>query len=50
MGASKMEDWNFDSFELLYSGAADKIKSLKSNLNLSKFVDFSFRNLLENSA
>ncbi len=40
MGLCKMEDCTFDSFELLYSGAVDKIKSHKSNLNLSKLVNF----------
>lgn len=38
MGVSTMEDSDFDSFELLYSGCADRIKSHKSNLNLSKLV------------
>lgn len=37
MGFLKMEEYTIDSFELLYSGALDKIKSHKSNLNLSKF-------------
>lgn len=37
MGFCKMEEYTIDSFELLYSGAVDKIKSHKSNLNLSKF-------------
>lgn len=37
MGFLKMEEYTIDSFELLYSGAVDKIKSHKSNLNLSKF-------------
>ncbi|KAI4802969.1 hypothetical protein KUCAC02_006534 [Chaenocephalus aceratus] len=32
-----LDDFTFDSFELLYSGAVEKIKSHKSNLNLSKF-------------
>lgn len=36
MGFGKME-YTIDSFELLYSGAVDKIKSHKSNLNLSEF-------------
>lgn len=36
MGVCKMEEYTIDSFELLYSGAVDKIKSHKSNLNLSK--------------
>lgn len=36
MGFCKMEEYTIDSFELLYSGAVDKIKSHKSNLNLSK--------------
>lgn len=36
MGFCKMEEYTIDSFELLYSGAIDKIKSHKSNLNLSK--------------
>ncbi|XP_038594501.1 GRAM domain-containing protein 4 isoform X3 [Micropterus salmoides] len=36
MGLCKMEDFTFDSFELLYSGAVDKIKSHKSNLNLKE--------------
>lgn len=38
MGMCKLEDCTFDSFELLYSGAVDKVKSHKSNFNLSKFV------------
>lgn len=33
---------DLDSFELLYSGAVNKIKSHKSNLNLSKFVEINF--------
>lgn len=37
MGFCKMEEYTIDSFELLYSGAVDKLKSHKSNLNLSKF-------------
>lgn len=37
MGFCKMEEFTIDSFDLLYSGAVDKIKSHKSNLNLSKF-------------
>lgn len=36
MAFCKMEEYTIDSFELLYSGAVDKIKSHKSNLNLSK--------------
>lgn len=44
MGLFKLEDCTFDSFELLYSGAIDKIKSQKSNLNLSKFKSFRIRN------
>ncbi|XP_063761466.1 GRAM domain-containing protein 4 isoform X5 [Eleginops maclovinus] len=31
-----LDDFTFDSFELLYSGAVDKIKSHKSNLNLKE--------------
>lgn len=37
MGFCKMEECTIDSIEMLYSGAVDKIKSHKSNLNLSKF-------------
>lgn len=44
MGFCKLEDYTFDSFELLYNGAVDKIKSHKSNLNLSKFISFKIRN------
>lgn len=44
IGLCRMEDFTCDSFELLYSGAVDKIKSHKSNLNLSKFVSFTIRN------
>ncbi|KAG8005709.1 GRAM domain-containing protein 4, partial [Nibea albiflora] len=36
MGMCKLEDCTFDSFELLYNGAVDKIKSHKSNLNLKE--------------
>ncbi|XP_068163215.1 GRAM domain-containing protein 4 isoform X3 [Antennarius striatus] len=36
MGFCKMEDCTFDSFEVLYSGAVDKIKRHKSNLNLKE--------------
>lgn len=37
MGVCKMEEYTIDSFELLYSGAVDKLKTHKSNLNLSKW-------------
>lgn len=37
MGLCKMEDCTLDSFELLYSGTFDKLRSHKSNLHLSKF-------------
>lgn len=40
MALCKLEDFTFDGFELLYSGAVDKMKSHKSNLNLSKSVRF----------
>lgn len=40
VGSCKMGD--FDNFELLYSGAVNKIKSHKSNLNLSKSVEINF--------
>lgn len=43
MGFCRLEDCTFDSFELLYSGAVDKIKSQKSNLNLSKCAGFKIR-------
>ncbi|XP_062239177.1 GRAM domain-containing protein 4 isoform X3 [Platichthys flesus] len=36
MDLCKMEDLTVDSFEFLYSGAVDKIKSHKSNLNLKE--------------
>ncbi|XP_008304733.1 GRAM domain-containing protein 4 isoform X1 [Stegastes partitus] len=36
MGVCRMEDYTFDSFELLFSGAVDKVKSHKSNLNLKE--------------
>ncbi|CAK6949790.1 GRAM domain-containing protein 4 [Scomber scombrus] len=36
MGVCKVEDFSFDSFELFYNGAVDKIKSHKSNLNLKE--------------
>ncbi|XP_034719201.1 GRAM domain-containing protein 4 isoform X5 [Etheostoma cragini] len=36
MGLCRMEDCTCDIFELLYSGAVDKIKSHKSNLNLKE--------------
>ncbi|KAM8908912.1 GRAM domain-containing protein 4 isoform 5-T5 [Spinachia spinachia] len=36
MALCKMEDFTVDSFELLYSGAVDKMKSNKSNLNLKE--------------
>lgn len=40
IGSCRLEDCTFDSFELLYSGAVDKIKSHKSNLNLSELKSF----------
>ncbi|XP_069020851.1 GRAM domain-containing protein 4 isoform X4 [Embiotoca jacksoni] len=36
MAMCKMEDCTFDSFEMLYSGTVNKIKSHKSNLNLKE--------------
>ncbi|KAI3366863.1 hypothetical protein L3Q82_009510, partial [Scortum barcoo] len=36
MGLCRTEDCTFDSFELLYSGAVDKIKTHKSNLNFKE--------------
>ncbi|XP_040029655.1 GRAM domain-containing protein 4 isoform X9 [Gasterosteus aculeatus] len=36
MALCKLEDFTFDGFELLYSGAVDKMKSHKSNLNLKE--------------
>ncbi|XP_055087956.1 GRAM domain-containing protein 4 isoform X2 [Periophthalmus magnuspinnatus] len=35
-GLPKMEDFTFDSFEMLYSGTVDKIKSHKMNLNIKE--------------
>lgn len=40
MAVCKLEDCTFDSFELLYNGTVDKLKSHKSNLNLSKFGQY----------